>query len=307
MTYTPFKGFHKIDLEYLYNNQIEIVDDPKDAMVIVSQKFKQLKTFFYNYRLSKKYLIWTLEPRYNTHTSSFKSFFLGLMKVHVMNVYTGDVFVNPLSFHVENIDKKLIPLSDDFNFLNKKLIGLMSYYKGLETERVTFQGEDVDLIKLRTAIALYGHEHDVMNVYGRGWPSGISKEDSRDGDWGVSKSRILDGHHFNIAFENTAVRRYTTEKIWDSIANYCLPVYYGAGTDIYNLFPKNSFLDYSVMSSPKDLFETIESMSKEEYLVRMNKCIDVYNKISNLNEDEKHKFRQESLSAIVSRLKLITE
>lgn len=307
MTYTPFKGFHEIDLHFLKGKGIEVIDEPKLADVIVSQHVKQLKPFFLKYFNSKKYLVWTLEPRFNVCDLSVKRFYLGWMKVHIMNVYTGDVFVNSLSFHNKNINQKLQKLDSSFTFSNRLLVGLMSFYKGLNTEEVIYNGKDVDLIKKRTKIGLYGHENGHMHIYGKGWPSGISREDSRDGDWVRSKKRILSQYHFNLSFENTAAPRYTTEKIWDSIANYCLPVYYAKGTEIYNLFPKKSFVDYSVMSSPRELFETIASMSKEEYIIRLNKCINVYNKISSLNETEKHELRQESLSAIVSKLELVLE
>jgi hypothetical protein len=72
---------------------------------------------------------------------------MGLMTVHVMNIYTGDVFVNSLSFHSKNISKRLEPLDLSFTFSNKLLVGLMSYYKGLQTEKVLFKGVNVDLIK----------------------------------------------------------------------------------------------------------------------------------------------------------------
>lgn len=306
MTYTPFKGFHEIDLAFFKEKGIQVVHDPKDADVIVSQHFKQLKPLFFKYFNNKKYLIWTLEPRFNVYNSSLKRFYLGWMKVHVMNVYTGDVFVNPLSFHNKNIDQKLQPLAESFTFSNKLLVGLMSYYKGLKTEEVIFNGKDVDLIKKRTEIGFYGHENNQMHVFGKGWPASISREDSRDGDWGKSKTGILSQYHFNLSFENTAAPRYTTEKIWDSIANYCLPVYYAEGTEIYNLFPENSFIDYSLLKTPAKLFDTIQQMSESEYVSRMNKCIEVYNNISNLNESEKYSYRHESLNAIVSKILHIT-
>lgn len=305
MHYTPFKGFHKIDLPYLKDNGIVMVDDAAKADVIVSQHVKQLKPYFLKYSNKKKYLIWTLEPRYNTHTESVKSVFLGLMKIHVMNIYTGDVFTSPLSFHSEKINQQLQPIKNDFNFSNKTLVGLISYYKGLSTEKVMFNGQDVDLIKKRTAIALYGHDKGLMHIYGKGWPQGMSKEDSRDGDWVNTKQGILKPYHFNLAFENTAAFRYTTEKIWDSIANYCLPVYYGFGTDIYKLFPKDSFLDYSAMDDPQDLFNTIQNMNEADFISRLNKCIQVYNRISSLHENEKHAYRLTSLRAIINRLESI--
>jgi hypothetical protein len=306
MHYTPFKGFHEMDLPFLEENGIRMVDKIEESDVIVSQHFKQLKPLFFKFRNTKKYLIWTLEPRFNIHSSPIKKFFMGFMTVHVMNIYTGDVFVNSLSYHSKNISQRIQPLDLSFTFSNKLLVGLMSYYKGLQTEKVLFKGVDVDLIKKRTAIALYGHEKGQMHVYGKGWPDGFSIEDSREGDWGATKKNILDMYHFNLAFENTVAPKYTTEKIWDSIENYCLPVYFGKGSDIYDIFPENSFLDYSKINSPKQLFEEIQQTSTLTYMERMNKCIGVYNRISVLDASKKNIFRQQSLEFIISRLQQIT-
>ncbi|MGJ8684496.1 MAG: glycosyltransferase family 10 domain-containing protein [Nonlabens sp.] len=302
MHYTPFNGFHKSDLPFLKESGVEMVQEPKMADVIVSQQVKQLKPYFRKYFNTKKYLIWTLEPRYNIHPTSIKKVYLGLMKINIMNVYTGDVFASPLSFHAGKIDRSLRPISEEFTFSNKTLVGLMSFYKGLNTEEIWYKGEDVDLIKKRTAIALYGHEKGLMHVYGKGWPEKMSREDSRDGDWVNTKTGILEPYHFNLAFENTVAPRYTTEKIWDSIANYCLPIYYGAGTNIYDLFPENSFIDYSKMNNPEKLFNFIQDMSEAEFIRRMNKCIKVYNKISDLSIEEKLRYRKKSLNSIIMKL-----
>ncbi len=305
MSYTPFCGFHKMDLPFLKEHGISIVDHPSKADIIVSQHFKQLKKYFLKFGKKKKYLIWTLEPRFNVHTSSTKKFFFGQMICHVMNIYTGDIFVSPLSFHIGLIKKKLVPLTDDFIFQSKKIIGLMSFYKGLDTEAVLFKNKDVDLIKKRVEIALYGHKRELIDIYGKGWPDNISREDSREGDWVDRKKFLMSQYDFNLCFENTAAPRYCTEKIWDSIENYCLPIYYGEGTDIYELFPKDSFIDYSTFNSPKELCEFIESLTNKEFIRRMNLCIKVYNSISSKNADDKAKERAKALTKLTDKLKTI--
>jgi hypothetical protein len=302
MTYTPFKGFDAIDFPYFEKHKICFVKAPNEAQVIISQRVKQLKPYIYRYGSTKKYLIWTLEPRFNTETKSVKSLYLRLVKIHIMNIYTGDVFVDRLSFHAKKIDKNLDLIGEHFQIRNRTLVGLMSFYKGLESEPVWFNAIDVDLIKPRVEIAFYGYSRGVMDVYGRGWPQGMSKEDSRDGDWVSSKYGLLEPYQFNLCFENTAALRYTTEKIWDSIANYCLPVYYAQGTSVYDLFPENSFIDYSLIKSPEKLFSIIQNMSDQEYIVRMNKCINVYNKVSSLSINEKNDLRKKSLSKIVEKI-----
>ena len=303
--YTPFGGYHPMDLEYLNANGIEMTKDIDAADILLSQNRKHLKRYFYRYLKKKKYLIWTLEPRFNTSFKSVNKEAFNLVDCHIMNIYTGDVFVSPLSFTTGIINKQLQPLPDDFTLPNRTLVGLMSYYKGINTPKLMRNGVDIDLIKVRSAIGLKGHRQHAMDVFGRGWPEGISKEDSRSGDWGGRKGNILEDYYFNLCFENTVAENYVTEKIWDSIEGYCLPVYYGKGSGIYTLFPKDSFIDYSTLSSPEELFEMIATMPDKEYVRRMNACIDVYKDIVSKGESFALEERKLALDAIIKKVKQI--
>ena len=220
-----------------------------------------------------------------------------------MNVYTGDVFVNPLVFHAKIIDRELAPLSQDHKLKGRKIVCLMSYYKGLNSPELLREGENIDLINLRSSIAVAGAGKGLIDIYGKGWPKGISQEDSRDGAWKNRKLEILKNYDFNLCFENTIAHNYVTEKIWDAIAAYCLPVYYGEGSGIYQLFSEESFIDYSSLKSHDNLFSFIENLSHKDYIKRMNKCIKVYNNVRRLSHAEKDNLRLESLNCIVSRIK----
>ena len=68
-SYTPFNDFMEGDLNYLNDNNIVVVTNPSEADVIISQNFKHLRKHFWRTLLGKKFLIWTIEPRFNT---SFK-------------------------------------------------------------------------------------------------------------------------------------------------------------------------------------------------------------------------------------------
>ncbi|WP_445955317.1 glycosyltransferase family 10 domain-containing protein [Yeosuana sp.] len=180
-----------------------------------------------------------------------------------MNVYTKDVFVSNLTFHAGSINKKLDLVPNDFELKTKKVIALMSYYKGIKSESLIKDGNNIDLISLRTKIALFGNDLGFLDIYGKGWPIGVSKEDSREGDWVNRKKELMSNYNFNLCFENTATFNYTTEKIWDSIENYCLPVYYGKHTNVYELFPENSFVDYSNFKNPEELFKFIYEITNK--------------------------------------------
>ncbi|GGG28002.1 hypothetical protein GCM10011344_31000 [Dokdonia pacifica] len=306
MPYTPFGGFNPIDIPYLESKGIYVVKDIKQADVLVGGHRKFLKPYFRKYLNKKKYVIWTQEPRFDVSFKPVRRELFGLVSCHIMNLYTEDVFVSPLSFHAQLIQQELETLPDDFTLPNRTVVGLMSFFKGEKTEAVYKNGEDIDLIKTRTQIALAGQDEDSFHVYGRGWPEGVSREDSRSGDWVTRKKALLEDYYFNLCFENTSTKNYVTEKIWDSIENYCLPIYYGKHNGIYELFPKDSFIDYSTFNNPKELFSFIDGLSNKEYIDRMNNCIKVYQSIQSKGESFAHGERQKSLEAIADKLKNIT-
>lgn len=304
--YTPFDDFQQGDLDYLKLNNIVIVNKVEDANVIISQNFKFLIKHFWRIFFNMRFLIWTLEPRFDTHFVSSKKYFLGLFKCYFMNIYTKDVFVTNISVHCRKINKTLHFLSDDFLLESKKIVALMSYYKGLESRSLIFNGKNIDLIALRTKIALEGNEINVIDVYGKGWPKGVSIEDSREGEWENSKGKILEKYNFNLCFENTAAYNYMTEKIWDSIQNYCLPIYYSKNTNAYEIFPKESFIDYADFNSPAELFNFINSMSTEEFIIRLNRCVQVYNTISEKGISLVKSERKKTLDKIVEKIRHIS-
>tara|TARA_R100000935_G_C2835815_1_gene168014 strand:+ start:1121 stop:2068 length:948 start_codon:yes stop_codon:yes gene_type:complete len=301
--YTPFTD--AVDLEYLKKNGLEITDKIKEADILISQNFKHLKTYIWRFLKTKKYLVWTLEPRFDTTFTSTSEILMGLHKCYFMNIYTRDVFTSIITFHTKNIENKLSLLNEDFKFKHKNIVALMSYYKGIDTPILMRNDKNIDLINLRSELALDGNKLGTLDVFGKGWPNNISKEDSRVGDWPKRKEEILSEYSFNLCFENTIAYNYVTEKIWDSIGNYCLPIYYGAGTNIYSFFPKNSFLDYSEFKDSKSMFNFVENMSKNEYIERMNKCINVYNSISHKKTQFAWEEKRKSLDKIIEKCNII--
>jgi hypothetical protein len=222
-----------------------------------------------------------------------------------MNIYTRDVFVSNVTFFTGIFGEHLNLFPKGFKLKSKKTIALMSYYKGLNSEPLIKDGENIDLIALRSKICIEGNKLDAIDVYGKGWPNGISKEDSRDGVYFYRKKELMSDYQFNLCFENTATYNYMTEKIWDSILTYCLPIYYGKNTNAYELFSKDSFIDYSKFNSPKQLFKFIDDMSDKEYVERMNKCITVYNTLCDKREELIKNGRGKVLENIVLKAKSI--
>jgi hypothetical protein len=301
--YTPFDNID--DLVYLKKHDIVIVDKITDADIVIAQNYKHLKKYLWRAVFGKKFLIWTLEPRFDTNFTTEKKVFFGLFKYRIMNVFTNDVFVSNITFTTHIISKEIELVVDDYEIKSRKIISLMSYYQGINQPKLIRQGENIDLIGLRSKIALVGNKLEILDVYGKGWPEGVSKEDSRDGDWGGRKKLLLADYNFNLCFENTASYNYMTEKIWDSIENYCLPIYYGKNTNVYEVFPKNSFIDYAEFNSVQALFDFVNAMTNAEFTRRMNSCIKVYNSISSQGLELVKAERKKMLDIIVEKVSLI--
>ena len=80
-------------------------------------------------------------------------------------------------------------------------------------------------------------EHLDLDVYGRGLPSAAQAIGELDNKW-----HGMAPYYYNLAIENYADNDwYVSEKLWDSLLSWCLPIYYG-GAAADRLLPPGSFL-----------------------------------------------------------------
>lgn len=309
LRYTPFdENFWLKDFKYLASNGLKPTVDKKTADLYISSNTKDLKRFILRNPSKKNYLLWTNEPRNSTTGSDTFYPLLLPLKVHVMNVYTNNVFVSNVNYQEQRFSQNqpLIPLKNNFNFNNKKVVVLMSYYNGGKNSRLVIRDCNIDLVKMRSDIAIYGFNQNLIDIYGAGWPEGMSIEDSRTRNWVLRKKELLFPYNFNLCFENTVYPKYITEKIWDSIENYCLPIYYGGQkSSIYEVFPKDSFIDYADFKNPIELFEYIRNVDEKEYIRRMNLCLKVYNSFIENSIDYWNKISKQRLDFILKKADLI--
>ena len=128
------------------------------------------------------------------------------------------------------------------------------------------------------------NDNDKMcKVWGKGWPDGLAQGESRTAmNREEEKKKILRSGLFNIAIENTDAPFYVTEKIWECIESYCLPIYWPNST-IYQDFPTDSFIDAKVFYEKwgkrwvEKLYKYIQDMTRQEYIERLNRCIRTFN------------------------------
>jgi alpha(1,3/1,4) fucosyltransferase len=300
MDFTIFSDAESLD--HLKAQEIVVTRDAKNCDLFVSRFLKNLLPHTIKYP-SRKFLIHTHEPRYNTLFTDKTKEFLFCPSIHVFNAYTG-MYTN--NYQYESSIRQSVSFLDETNFpqfKNKKTVALMTCGNNKRKYSLKRNGEEIDLIYLRTQIALQGCRENKLDIYGKGWQKTISLETSRFGNWVDRKSDILANYHFNLCFENTNIDYYCTEKIWQSIQGKCLPIYYGKGNKIYEDFPKNSFLDYCDFKTTQEMFEYIENMDVQEFRDRMNLCIQVLNKI--YEQKKTRNFAQERLLMTTQNIKEI--
>lgn len=283
------------------------------ADICIASSIEDLKPLIRRFRTTKRYLVWTTEPRAETCFSSIANY--RGARIHIMNAYTGDVWTDNYCAlkitHWKTHFRTRNPLDGQKGFSRpggKKIVALLAYRNDPEQWRLLRNGQNIDLSYMRTQIAYQGYQQRKADVFGRGWPHSIALEDSRlASDWAARKLEILQRYSFNLCMENTNVDYYCTEKIWHSIQAGCLPIYYGRGNRIYQDFPRNSFLDYAEFSTPSDLFHYIDQMTFDEFQHRYSLCLDTCNRIVDASDSYRYGKRARIDAAVDRMRSLVNE
>ncbi len=298
MQWTPFAdddppdAFKRVGVEFALH--------PLEADIILGLAARDLRPFG---KMPKRFAIWTHEPRSDLHCRSPVRVPGVRQPVYVMNVHAGSLLTD--NCHLMGEHKS--PLDRDRclrNFASKPFRAailatyhrkrnplrwyLKTRFSGVDPRTSLIQkadgsllrdGRNVDLFQRRQALALYLQRMNFCDIYGRAWPRAVKiSGESRFNDWETSKQAVLKNYAINLAFENTIVPHYVTEKIWDAIKAACLPVYHGTGNGIYDDFPQGSFIE-AADKSVGSLAEEIMLMDLREACDRYEACLDVYQRV----------------------------
>ena len=79
----------------------------------------------------------------------------------------------------------------------------------------------------------------------------------------AGKTEFLRSYKFNIAFENTSLPGYTTEKIFESMVARCLPIYWG-NPQVGEEFNTRSFLNHADFPDAEALIEKIIGLDRND-------------------------------------------
>lgn len=212
----------------------------------------------------KACILWTHEPYFSTESQLQLRVYN--TPIYIFNLWNQKSLYNNGTFLFQNL--RSVPQKPEpyqrWRASGRRGVALMTYPMNQHTY--------LD-ISYRLEVALDGYKRGLIDIYGKGWPTGIVKGNSREGTWWLSKPEIVSNYDFNLSFENCCQPYYVTEKLWDSILNGCLPIYRNNGT-IYDDFPRGSFLDIEDYTTKEKLWEHIESMSLDEWNRRYFACWD---------------------------------
>ena len=302
----------------LHEIDLELVDSPDNAEVIVTALVEECLPFAAKYRAEKKYLIWCDEPLWssvfikaNLRRNEYEVTGVGRVVIDAMNCFTGDIFFN------------------NYHFLSKQYcLDLDSFYKnsgGFTKERFALSGGRIvvfasyrndtmwnyefdngvkGLCTERSRVALEGALFGHIDVYGKDWPLAIANREPlvKCENEFMEKIQVQKNYNFALCFENTLSNYYVTEKIWQAILSDTLPIYYaGPKHTIYQDFPKESFLDYCDFKCPNELFDRVKQMTLTEYENRLGLCRDALKRSIEFSDEGKVS-RQLQLIALRQRI-----
>ncbi|PHR56637.1 MAG: hypothetical protein COA43_13510 [Robiginitomaculum sp.] len=276
MTYTPW-----VDGEFLDYANLHVADTPEEADFLVARERKCFTPDIL--KLHRPNVIWTHEP-FLELSDEFIVEDDGAQFM-IFSMYTRNIYIDNFRYAPTSRMEHVTVETLNTDFANKK-VGVLSTFR--ETSRV-IGGKERSLDNVRSHLALDLHKLDMADIVGRAWPDGVAGTSTRDRNWAGEKQIFLKDYNFCLCMENTCYEGYTSEKLWHSIEAHCLPIYYDTGS-IYHTFPTDSFLDFSKMAGVDELSHMIRNMPIEEYVSRLNACIDVYNQAVDLDMKEKSKF-----------------
>jgi Glycosyltransferase family 10 (fucosyltransferase) C-term len=268
MNWTPFAV--AAPLHPILAACVTFVDDPSEADIIIASSEPSLQPYG---SCDRRFAIWTHEPRLNYRIDPVVRVSGIRNPVHIMNAYSGGIYADKF-YYFYSLELDFDKMMQMFVEKPRRAVMLASYRPS--PTRAFFDDRSIDLQEYRQQLAVHLNERGFCDIYGRGWPPNIRIVDnSREGRWGEAKREILQKYVVNIAFENTIIPNYVTEKIWDAVVNACLPVYHGVDNGIYEIFPAGSFLEASA-KSVESLADEIINMSRDEMETRYAACLRAY-------------------------------
>jgi len=135
------------------------------------------------------------------------------------------------------------------------LCAIISNKKSLFFNRKSLYG-------LRNKIITKLLKDERFHLYGPGWNHAQHKKNY----FGKVKSKAekLFFYKYSLVIENSREEGALTEKIFDSMASGCVPIYYGC-PNIHNLIPTNCFINLNINESPNSIINNLECITNKKW------------------------------------------
>lgn len=127
---------------------------------------------------------------------------------------------------------------------------------------------DIGEMRLKYVKALSNHS---FVYWGSGWDwmdQNYQGESFTSDNKFVDSQTLLSKCRFALAFDNSCLQGYLTEKFWNALAAGCIPIYYGHPS-IVQTVPRDVFVYGYDFESPTEVIEYCQDMPKREYEHRL--------------------------------------
>lgn len=255
---------------------------PEDADIIVfievpDYSFPSGRNSPFNYP-DKKCFLWLFECRVLRPNNYDPKFHVGYERVFTWdddliafnpNIYSKLVFAQVFN------ERSVPPLSGRAGFIacvsgNKKLsargelysqrVKVIKFYEQMDPECIALFGSGWQELRVSSDTVLRP-----LNYIFRKLPKIRSLRPSYRG-FVDDKLATLEKFKFNLCFENFSGQNgYITEKIFDSFAAGCIPIYWGPD-NIEDYIPSSTYINYQEFDSIEDCHEYLVSLTAEQLL-----------------------------------------
>ena len=180
---------------------------------------------------------------------------------------------------------------------DRKLVCLINAFKK------NYYGDSNNIYSERFKVIEFFREKKTFNLYGHNW----SKYDNSYQNYkGSTPNKIItySNYDFSFIFENSNNELGgISEKIWDSMAAGCIPIYYGA-PNIADYIPTDCFIDYRKFNNLNTLELFLMEMPHNEK-TRMRKAISCFLNSKNYEKFTSKGFSENMISNINDLNKII--
>ncbi|MBF8262436.1 MAG: putative fucosyl transferase [Parachlamydiales bacterium] len=164
----------------------------------------------------------------------------------VDNVHFFKFYLPYLTFRID----ELVPYEE-----RKFLVLIASRYKSKYARELYSEREKLVLFFDKKP-------EEPFDLYGRYWKN--KKFKNRWKGTIPDKMQVLKNYRFAIAYENSRINRYITEKLWDCFAAGVVPIYWG-GDNITDYVPADCFIDRRQFKDDSEMLAFLKAMTQAEW------------------------------------------